>query len=204
MSRTVRQCIVEALENLGRSQLRRFKEDLSEVQYRPGFGAIPRGRLEDADAQDLGRLLVSTYRDGYAAELTLQVLEALPEREVADSLRRSLPSPAGGQAPKTGFSGSAGGQAAATGASANAHPVDRYFAQIVQQFHSTEIVLDSLLGSGVLTAEHYDRLRGKTSRQDKNRELLLFIRGQGLQAKEQLWNAMRDADPYFVGNLTGQ
>ncbi|XP_072889660.1 apoptosis-associated speck-like protein containing a CARD [Hemitrygon akajei] len=191
MPRTVRQCIVEALENLGRSQLRRFKEDLSEVQYRPGFGAIPRGRLEDADAQDLGRLLVSSYRDDYAAELTLQVLEALPEREVADSLRRSLPSPAGGQG-------------AATGASANAHPVDRYFAQIVQQFHSTEIVLDALLGSGLLTAEHYDRLRGKTSRQDKNRELLLFIRGQGLQAKEQLWNAMRDADPYFVGNLTGQ
>ncbi|XP_072129178.1 apoptosis-associated speck-like protein containing a CARD [Mobula birostris] len=202
MPRTVRQCIVEALENLGKSQLRRFKEDLSEVQYRPGFSAIPRGRLEDADAQDLGRLLVSTYRDDYAAELTLEVLEGLPEREVADSLRHNLP--AGGQAPKTGSSGSAGGRAAATGPCGSAHPVDRYFAQIVQQFHSTDMVLDELLGKGVLTAEHYDRLRVKAPRQEKNRELLLFIRGQGLEAKEQLWSAMSEADPYFVGNVTRQ
>ncbi|XP_072889659.1 apoptosis-associated speck-like protein containing a CARD [Hemitrygon akajei] len=191
MSRTVRQCIVEALENLGRSQLRRFKEDLSEVQYRPGFGAIPRGRLEDADALDLGRLLVSSYRDDYAAELTLQVLEALPEREVADSLRRSLLSPDERQATGTGPRGR------------TAHPVDLYHYEIVQRFHSADSVLDRLLGRGTITAEQYELARAQPTRTEKNRALLRIVGDKGKEAKGQLWRDMELEDAMFTRSLTG-
>ncbi|XP_072128136.1 apoptosis-associated speck-like protein containing a CARD [Mobula birostris] len=192
MPRTVRQCIVEALENLGKSQLRRFKEDLSEVQYRPGFSAIPRGRLEGADALDLGRLLVGTYRDDYAAELTLQVLEALPEREVADSLRRSLFVPDERQATGTGPRGS------------TAHPVDLYHYEIVQRFHSADCVLDRLLSSGTLTAEQYDLARAQPTRTEKNRALLRIVGDKGREAKEQLWRNMESEDAMFTQSLTGQ
>ncbi|XP_069768798.1 LOW QUALITY PROTEIN: NACHT, LRR and PYD domains-containing protein 10-like [Narcine bancroftii] len=100
MSRSVRRCLSDALSRLDAAQLRRLKEDLSDGP--PGSGStIPRAQLEGADTLDLARLLVGTYGEAEAAQVAVRALEELPERPVAEFLRRCL----GSDAPAEGARG---------------------------------------------------------------------------------------------------
>ncbi|XP_069768951.1 apoptosis-associated speck-like protein containing a CARD [Narcine bancroftii] len=187
MSRSVRRCLSDALSRLDAAQLRRLKEDLSDGP--PGSGStIPRAQLEGADTLDLARLLVGTYGEAEAAQVAVRALEELPERPVAEFLRRCL----GSDAPAEGARGRDGAD----------HPVLRYHRDIVQRLHSANCLLDELLSSHVVSVEQYEEVRAKPTRMEKNRALLRIVADKGSEAMDRLWLEMVKADPMFVHSLT--
>ncbi|XP_067837499.1 apoptosis-associated speck-like protein containing a CARD [Heptranchias perlo] len=193
MPRAARQILVDALDNLERHGFRRFKQHLTEAEVERDFSRIPRGRLEGADTVDVVNLMISYYREEFAGRLAVQLLREINERSIADGLEGDL-NPGG---------------AVVRGAGAKpqgtvVHPVEKHFIQIVQNFNSVDAVLDSLLARQILTTEHYDKIRSYPTRQEKSRELCVIVRGRGSQAKDALWDAMVDIDPFFTNNLSGQ
>ncbi|XP_041038557.1 apoptosis-associated speck-like protein containing a CARD [Carcharodon carcharias] len=198
MSRTVRQCIVDALDELGKEDFARFKADLREVSLMPTFRKIPWGKLEGAGKLEAAKLMVDFYRDVYAGELAVQVLKGMHQQEAAVSLEGQLS--AASQTPATQTPASQPIPPAVQN-NPGIHPVDKYFTHIVQGFSSVDCVLDSLMAKGVVTSENYDKIRSLTPRQEKMRQLLIIIRGQGPKAKEQLWEDMKEWDKYFTDSL---
>ncbi|XP_078061463.1 apoptosis-associated speck-like protein containing a CARD isoform X4 [Mustelus asterias] len=191
MPRTVRQCIVDALEELGEDDFRSFKANLRELKTMQGFRNIPWGKLEKADKLNTAKLMVDYYREGNAGEIAKQILRDGSQQDTADALAKELQ-----MASQT--------SARCPDLTQEKNPVDKYFTRIVQGFNSVDSVLDELLAAGVLTGEHYGTIRAKATKQERMRELLTIIRGQGSEAKTKLWEAMVEADPYFTKNLTSE
>ncbi|XP_072340275.1 apoptosis-associated speck-like protein containing a CARD isoform X4 [Scyliorhinus torazame] len=217
MTLTVRQCILNALDELGQEDFSRFKASLREVTTKPGFRKIPWGKLEEASRLDAAKLMVDFYREVYAGEMAAAVLRDINQHDTADSLEQELssvsPAPArGGGATEVSPAPARGGGATEVspaparggGATEGCHLVDQHFSRIIQGFSSIDCVLDRLLGDGVLTCEHYDTIRANKTKQEKNRSLLNIIRGQGPNGKSQLWEAMVEADPFFTQSLTNE
>ncbi|XP_076997271.1 pyrin domain-containing protein 1 isoform X2 [Tamandua tetradactyla] len=82
-----RDAILEALENLTPDELKKFKLKLGVAPLRQGFRNIPRGSLGPLDAVDLTDKLVSFYREDYATELTVAVLQDMGLQEEASRLQ---------------------------------------------------------------------------------------------------------------------
>ncbi|XP_078061459.1 apoptosis-associated speck-like protein containing a CARD isoform X1 [Mustelus asterias] len=217
MPRTVRQCIVDALEELGEDDFRSFKANLRELKTMQGFRNIPWGKLEKADKLNTAKLMVDYYREGNAGEIAKQILRDGSQQDTADALAKELQMasqtsarcPDLTQASQTSARCPDLTQASQTSArcpdlTQEKNPVDKYFTRIVQGFNSVDSVLDELLAAGVLTGEHYGTIRAKATKQERMRELLTIIRGQGSEAKTKLWEAMVEADPYFTKNLTSE
>uniref|UniRef100_A0A8C7E4I2 Pyrin domain-containing protein n=1 Tax=Naja naja TaxID=35670 RepID=A0A8C7E4I2_NAJNA len=74
MAKSVRCCLVEALEDLTKTELENFKANLNEFPVKEGFRNIPRGPLEKAGALQVSDLLVSYYNQDYAVEVAAKVL----------------------------------------------------------------------------------------------------------------------------------
>ncbi|XP_020662938.3 up-regulator of cell proliferation-like [Pogona vitticeps] len=84
--KTIRDHLEYILEDMEKTDLKRFKNKLSEFPIKQGFDNIPSGRLEEADAQDLSKLLTSFYTEAYAVEVTFEVLDAINLKQQAEKL----------------------------------------------------------------------------------------------------------------------
>ncbi|XP_066486480.1 uncharacterized protein [Tiliqua scincoides] len=89
MPGTAQDQLRNVLEELEEQELERFKSTLNQITVRPGFENIPRGRMEKKDSTYLSHLLVSFYTEGYALELTAEVLEAINRKDQAVRLRQA-------------------------------------------------------------------------------------------------------------------
>ncbi|XP_078061460.1 apoptosis-associated speck-like protein containing a CARD isoform X2 [Mustelus asterias] len=204
MPRTVRQCIVDALEELGEEDFRSFKANLRELKTMQGFRNIPWGKLEKADKLNTAKLMVDYYREGNAGEIAKQILRDGSQQDTADALAKELQMASQTSARCPDLTQASQTSARCPDLTQEKNPVDKYFTRIVQGFNSVDSVLDELLAAGVLTGEHYGTIRAKATKQERMRELLTIIRGQGSEAKTKLWEAMVEADPYFTKNLTSE
>ncbi|XP_077303457.1 pyrin domain-containing protein 1-like isoform X2 [Lithobates pipiens] len=90
MARTVKDALLRALEDLNGSSFKRFRNKLMDWDIKDGFDTIPRSKLEKADTDDVVQLIVSFYKDCYGAELTVDVLNAINEKQVASDLKKAL------------------------------------------------------------------------------------------------------------------
>uniref|UniRef100_A0A8C3HH08 Pyrin domain-containing protein n=1 Tax=Chrysemys picta bellii TaxID=8478 RepID=A0A8C3HH08_CHRPI len=86
MGKTVRDHLVDTLEELTQDGFKRFKTKLNVFPVKAGYSNIPRGQLEKADVLDVCDKLISFYLEKYAVEVTVEVLTAINERELADRL----------------------------------------------------------------------------------------------------------------------
>lgn len=82
-----RDTILEVLENLDPSELKKFKLKLAVVPLREGFRNIPRGSLGALDPVDLTDKLMAFYREDYGAEITAALLRDMGMQEEAFRLQ---------------------------------------------------------------------------------------------------------------------
>lgn len=82
-----RDTILEVLENLDPSELKKFKLKLAAVSLPDGFRNIPRGALGSLDAVDLTDKIVAFYREDYGAKVAADVLRDMGMQEEASRLQ---------------------------------------------------------------------------------------------------------------------
>ncbi|XP_067827946.1 uncharacterized protein [Heptranchias perlo] len=87
MSTSVRDCLVNALDDL--KDLKRFIPQLCEYKFR-NFDPIGRGLLKGATVPDVVDQIIRRYTEQNASEVTVNILEAINEKNVAHNLSRVL------------------------------------------------------------------------------------------------------------------
>ncbi|KAG8430496.1 hypothetical protein GDO86_020492 [Hymenochirus boettgeri] len=87
MVKTVRDALVDALDNLSKEAFKKFKEKLND----PGAqDRIPWGQLQDADTGDVATKMIRFYTESMAITVTIQVLEGIKELDAIKKLQESL------------------------------------------------------------------------------------------------------------------
>ncbi|KAH1170581.1 hypothetical protein KIL84_006199 [Mauremys mutica] len=71
MEGTGRHRLLQTLAGLGKDELQRWKEKLSEIALKEGYQRIPQALLERADPEALAELLLSYYGEEYGLQLAL-------------------------------------------------------------------------------------------------------------------------------------
>ncbi|XP_066433985.1 uncharacterized protein [Eleutherodactylus coqui] len=90
MGLTVKDVLVNALENLEKMGFKKFRNKLPEIEVKPNYRRIPRGKLEDKDWGDVADLIREYYKDVYGVEVTLEVLDKINEKKVAEELQKDM------------------------------------------------------------------------------------------------------------------
>ncbi|CAM5148426.1 unnamed protein product [Natator depressus] len=86
MGKTLRDHLFDTIRELGKSDLKTFKDKLNNFQPKEGYNPIRWGELEKADAVEITRLLVSYYKEDYAVEVAGKVLEDMDKKNLAHNL----------------------------------------------------------------------------------------------------------------------
>ncbi|OCT56674.1 apoptosis-associated speck-like protein containing a CARD [Xenopus laevis] len=88
MGKTVRDLLLETLEDLEKSQLKSFKGKLNDWEVNAGYKVIPKCRLETADEEDVADLIISFYTESYGIEVAQGVLAAIGLMKACEKLKR--------------------------------------------------------------------------------------------------------------------
>ncbi|XP_039389997.1 apoptosis-associated speck-like protein containing a CARD isoform X3 [Mauremys reevesii] len=195
MGKTVRDHLVDTLEDLGQDQFKKFKTKLNVFPLRKGYSNIPRGRLEKADVLDVCDKLISYYLEEYAVEVTVELLTDINERELADRLRKATGTGCGGKGQKPGPSDGATGKE-------EEHFVDRYRVQLIQRTTPVEPILDLLHGT-VLDDEQYQTVRSGSTNQEKMRKLYQLMPSWNKECKDRFYEALKAKNRFLIQDLEG-
>lgn len=201
MGKSVKDHILDALDNMEEAAFKNFRRRLNEVEVEAGYEKIARGKLEKADAMDVADLLISYYRQEYGLRLTLQVLEKINQKDVAEALRKECEedgTPGSTAQPQKPSTGGAGARPS------DKHFVDKHREEIISRCTLVDPILDRLLSLELLTDEQYDSVRAMTTTQNKMRELYKFIIAWGAADKEKFYNALKTHNAPLVRDLEGQ
>ncbi|XP_054849377.1 apoptosis-associated speck-like protein containing a CARD [Eublepharis macularius] len=201
MGKTLRDHLVDALEDLEEEQLKKFKRKLNEIPVRAGFDNIPRGRLQKADALDTCDLLISYYTDAYAVQVTAEVLESINLKCQAKKLLSvtgigNSGSVQTAEQSSHGFSGRNGPQE-------EPHFIDKHRAELIQRTSTVEGVLDLLHGT-ILDDEQYERIASRETNQFKMRELYKLVPSWDRSCKDRLYEALKAKNKFLVQDLEGR
>ncbi|TFJ96977.1 perilipin-1 [Platysternon megacephalum] len=214
MGRTVRDHLVDTLEELGKDEFKKFKTKLNVFPVKEGYRNIPRGRLEKADVLDVCNMLISFYREEYAVEVTVELLTDINERDLADRLRKATGPGSGGEGQQPGPSDGAtgkegsGGKGQKPGPSDGAtgkeegHFVDRYRVQLIERTAPVEPILDLLHGN-VLDEEQYQTVRSGSTSQEKMRKLYLLMPSWNKKCKDRFYEALKAKNKFLIEDLEG-
>ncbi|XP_036600762.1 calsequestrin-1-like [Trichosurus vulpecula] len=84
------QHLTNSLDELVEHELRKFKRKLYHIALKKCYKPIPWGKLEPAHCDDLAQMLVKYYGEKYALEVTLKVLKAIHQQDVANLLLKKI------------------------------------------------------------------------------------------------------------------
>ncbi|KAJ1125530.1 hypothetical protein NDU88_003959 [Pleurodeles waltl] len=201
MAKTLKEHILFALDSLEEAAFKKFRRSLNDAEVQAGYDKIPRGKLEKADTMDVADLIVNYYLLEYGLSLTLQVLERINQKDVAEHLRKAAGADrvAGSTAPPQNPSSGVAGTTAS-----DKHFVDKHREAIISRCTLVEPILDRLFSLEFLTEEQYDLVRAMTTTQNKMRELYKFMHGWGEAGKEAFYRALREQNGPLVRDLGGQ
>uniref|UniRef100_A0A4X2LKA8 Pyrin domain-containing protein n=1 Tax=Vombatus ursinus TaxID=29139 RepID=A0A4X2LKA8_VOMUR len=82
--------LTNSLDELVVHELRKFKRKLYHIALKKCHKPIPWGKLEPAHCDDLAQMLVEYYGEKYALEVTLKVLKAIHQQDVANMLIKKI------------------------------------------------------------------------------------------------------------------
>lgn len=89
MAKTLGDHLLNTLEELLPYDFEKFKLKLQNTSLEKGHSRIPRGHMQMARPVKLAELLLKHYGEEYAVRLTLQILLATNQRQLAEELRKA-------------------------------------------------------------------------------------------------------------------
>ncbi|XP_031216501.1 pyrin isoform X1 [Mastomys coucha] len=89
MAKSLGDHLLNALEELPPYDFEKFKFKLQNTGLEKGHSRIPRGHTQTARPVKLASLLITYYGEEYAVRLTLQILRATNQRQLAEELRKA-------------------------------------------------------------------------------------------------------------------
>ncbi|XP_073504913.1 apoptosis-associated speck-like protein containing a CARD [Phyllobates terribilis] len=205
MGRTMRDVLVETLENLDIYAFKKFKNKLNDLDIKE-YNRIPRGRLEDVDTQDVADLIIRYYTDTYWIDVTLNVLEAINENQEAKNLRNALTTvnvPAPQESPVGVNQGSVtrGPILEIAPSRDEEHFVDRHREALIGRVTLVNPVLKDLYENGLLSREERDRLSRMRPCYKQMREIFYYAASWGSDEKDQFWESLRDHNRPLLRSL---
>ncbi|XP_077130020.1 apoptosis-associated speck-like protein containing a CARD isoform X2 [Ranitomeya variabilis] len=198
MGRTVKDVLIDTLENLERKSFKKFKNKLNDIEIKEGYSKIPKGTLQEADDLDTADLILRYYKDHYGIQVTLTVLEAINENKEAAELKKAIME-------VTGFApqeSSMGDQRATS--REEEHFVDRHRAQLIALVALVDPILDDLLQWKLLTSQDYITVRSMNTPQNKMRQLFCYVVSWGERDKDQFLKSLREHNAPLIRNLEGK
>ncbi|NP_001086388.1 PYD and CARD domain containing L homeolog [Xenopus laevis] len=196
MGQTVRDLLLETLEELGEKQFKKFKGKLNDWEVNAGYKVIPKCRLEKADEDDVADLIISFYAETYGIEVTLGVLEAIGEMKHHGKLRKSWQEVA---APTPSVKPEAGNERVTP--TVGQSFVDKHRAALITRMSHIDPVLDNLLDNKILTDEQYDTVRSNRTSQEKMRQLYDYVRSWGRDEKERFYQYLLKHNKPLIKDL---
>ncbi|XP_073403325.1 apoptosis-associated speck-like protein containing a CARD [Dendrobates tinctorius] len=194
MGKTVRDVLVQALENLEKKSFKKFKNKLNDWDIEEGHDRIPRGTLEVADPEDVADLIRRYYMDSYGITVTLAVLEAINEKPEAEELQKAWET-VNCRTIKTEDQGASSGAPIQETSGATSrdpeHFVDRHRAQLIRRVPLLGQVLDDLLQNKLLSPDAYDMVRSMKPPQEQMRELYRYVSSWGNEDKEKFLQSLK-------------
>uniref|UniRef100_A0A8C4WDH2 Apoptosis-associated speck-like protein containing a CARD n=1 Tax=Gopherus evgoodei TaxID=1825980 RepID=A0A8C4WDH2_9SAUR len=182
-----RNLLLEALDDLGEDNFKRFKNKLRAAPLEERYKAISWLQLEKGDPVDVSNLLISHYGERYGVEVTVQVLGDINQRDLAERLSR---------AGKEQMSLCVALQSSAQ------HFVSQHREQLIQQVMAVDGILDSLCGS-VLDLEQIQSIRAERSSMEKMRKLYELVPKWDNDCKDRLYQALKEKHRPLVEELEG-
>ncbi|XP_021041028.1 pyrin isoform X3 [Mus caroli] len=89
MAKTLGDHLLNTLEELLPYDFEKFKFKLQNTSLEKGHSRIPRGHMQMARPVKLASLLITYYGEEYAVRLTVQILRATNQRQLAEELRKA-------------------------------------------------------------------------------------------------------------------
>uniref|UniRef100_A0A8C4W8A5 Pyrin domain-containing protein n=1 Tax=Gopherus evgoodei TaxID=1825980 RepID=A0A8C4W8A5_9SAUR len=177
--------LLEALDDLGEDNFKRFKNKLRAAPLEERYKAISWLQLEKGDPVDVSNLLISHYGERYGVEVTVQVLGDINQRDLAERLSRAERDPF--QKEIRIF---------------YEHFVSQHREQLIQQVMAVDGILDSLCGS-VLDLEQIQSIRAERSSMEKMRKLYELVPKWDNDCKDRLYQALKEKHRPLVEELEG-
>ncbi|KAJ0066376.1 hypothetical protein NL108_011727 [Boleophthalmus pectinirostris] len=195
---TTKTVIAGALEDLSQDDLAKFRLWLRE---RKSDGPrVRRAQVDGKNPLQLADLLVETFCENRAVQVTVELLRAIGCTRVAEELaeeankllqpaqtRQNPPAPAPG---------------ASAAPARDEHFVDRHRIQLTERVSNINPVLDLLLQERVLTPEQYTEIRSIRTRQEQMRFLYQGpLTSGGERSKDVFLSALRAHEIYLIKDL---
>ncbi|XP_073403540.1 apoptosis-associated speck-like protein containing a CARD [Dendrobates tinctorius] len=202
MRRTIRDVLVNTLENLGKRAFKKFTNKLNDLEERR---SIPRSQLEDVDPENVADLIIRYYTTDWI-DVTLDVLEAINENGEAMKLRNAFKT-GNGRAPQDSAMGVNQGSVTrgpigeTTTSRYEEHFVDRHREALIGRVTLVNPVLNDLFKNGLLSCEERDRLSRMRSCYEQMQELFSYAASWGSDEKDQFWGSLRDHNRPLLRSL---
>uniref|UniRef100_A0A8C3SX33 Apoptosis-associated speck-like protein containing a CARD n=1 Tax=Chelydra serpentina TaxID=8475 RepID=A0A8C3SX33_CHESE len=189
--RSRRDLLLGTLEQLEEEKLRTFKDKLSKVELKEGYGRIPLARLTDVDPPALTDLLLSSYGEDYGIEVAAGALRAISQGDLAERL--VVP-------PRAGKEGAGEGSSDPKGVP---HFVDQHREELIQRVTAVDCILDKLYDS-VLNNEQCQRVKSESTNPDKMRKLYELVVSWDNKCKNQFYDVLKTTHRHLVEELEGK
>uniref|UniRef100_A0A8C3XST3 Apoptosis-associated speck-like protein containing a CARD n=1 Tax=Chelydra serpentina TaxID=8475 RepID=A0A8C3XST3_CHESE len=191
--RSRRDLLLGTLEQLEEEKLRTFKDKLSKVELKEGYGRIPLARLTDVDPPALTDLLLSSYGEDYGIEVAAGALRAISQGDLAERL--VVPFSSGlKQVPAELLS---------FATSPKKHFVDQHREELIQRVTAVDCILDKLYDS-VLNNEQCQRVKSESTNPDKMRKLYELVVSWDNKCKNQFYDVLKTTHRHLVEELEGK
>ncbi|CAJ0922057.1 unnamed protein product [Ranitomeya imitator] len=203
MRRTIRDVLIDTLQNLGKTAFKKFKNKLNDLE---GHKSIPRSQLEFVDPDDVADLIIRYYTDTNWIHVTLKVLEAINENGEAMKLRNAFKT-VNGRAPQESAMGvnpgsvTRGSIEETATSSYEEHFVDQHREALIGRVTLVDPVLKDLYNNGLLSREEHDRLSRMRPRYKQMQELFCYAASWESDQKDQFWESLRDHNRPLLRSL---
>lgn len=196
--------LLAALDDLNEDNFERFCGKIRDWEIERGYRKIPRRMLEKAKTGDVVDQILSHYTNSYGPELTVDVLDAINQKDVALDLKKALEKVKGFTWRKKPEEEPPSTSEASSSSAPNTqeeHFVDKHRKALIANCALVAPILDGLFSEDLLTQEQYDSIRAEKYSQEKMRKLYEYIKGWPVSGKQTLYNILKEENGPLIKNL---